>query len=363
MANYNLTVRTLSPLHIGTGRELRLMFDYIIDPKKTARLNEDIILQKKYDERYPNRLPGAMISNDLQNPVYYRYIIQGRPRSIKEDSRLRECVKDVRDVPYIPGSSIKGAIRTAFGASLLKHSELTPDLLDLNAKGKYMDTPLEKALFGKEPREDLFRALRISDAVLPEGKRDPNSTMMVMNINPISWKKTDSSVPVEAECIKGSLDFSASVTIDEYLLREKKFPNSDLLRDELMTVIKRHSEERLAQLKDWYKNAAGAEKILGFLDQLETYSTENLKFVKNKAMMQMGFGTGWDGMTYSSWLKEDEIFFEDLYGQHLRRKQNRGKAPMREPGEPFPTSRKTVTKEEKPSHLLGWVLLILEPKR
>lgn len=362
MANYTLMIRTLSPLHIGTGRELRNMFDFVTGDNQTGRMNVDKLLNEKFDPKNPNALPGELLGKDISNPAYFRYILTGRPRSIKADSVLRECVKDVYDVPYIPGSSIKGAMRTAFGAALLAGSRLSNDMIDLRGNPKRADDRLEKELFGADPQNDLFRALQISDAQLPKELRDPNKTMQVLNTNPITVKSANSSVPVEAECINDKLNFSADLKIDDYVLKEKNMPNKDLLSKNLMSVIKKHGDQRLHHLQDWYKNVAGAERINSFLSQLLNFSEGSLSKVNNMALMQMGFGTGWDGMTYSDWLKTDDVFFENLYQGHLRRKQNKGRAPMREPGTPFPTSRKVTMLSEKPNLPLGWVLLTLEPK-
>ena len=370
MANYKLTIRTLSPLHIGTGRELCQGFDYIVSsakpgsPAKTGRLDTDRILDAKYEEfrKNPALLPADLIANETNNPAYFRYILDGRPRSSKADSRLRECIKDIHDVPYIPGSSIKGAMRTAFGAAIISGSMKPARELDLRAKAKYMDNDLEKKLFGKDPQNDLFRALLISDAFLPAEKRDPGKTMEVKNTNPISQQKANSSVPVELECIKSKLEFTAQLKIDDYVLKEKNFPNSGMLSGQLMEIIKKHSEKRLHIIQEWYKESVGAEKVNKFISQLQGFSENQLAKVNNMALMQMSFGTGWDGMTYSDWLMSDDDFFEELYAAHLRRKQNKGRASMREPGTVFPGSRKVVMMEEKPEIPLGWVLLTLEPK-
>ncbi len=364
MANYKLTIRTLSPLHIGTGRELCQGFDYIVSSTKTGRLNVEKILDAKITEfeKNPGMLPADLIAKEIGNPAYFRYILDGRPRSSKADSRLRECIKDVNDVPYIPGSSIKGAIRTAFGASIIPGSMRPAAELDLYGSAKYMDNDLEKKLFGKDPQNDLFRALLISDAFLPADQRDPSSVMEVKNTNPISRQKANSSVPVEIECIKGKLEFTASLKIDDHILREKNFPNGEKLSGHLMEIIKAHGEKRLQTMQEWYKESVGAEQVNGFILKLQGFSEKQLAKVNNMALMQMGFGTGWDGMTYSDWLNTDDDFFERLYSAHLRRKQNKGKAPMREPGMVFPGSRKVVMTDEKPEVPLGWVLLTLEPK-
>ncbi len=84
MAQYKLLVRTLSPVHIGNGNELRLGFDFGILNGNTYRFHIDNILEKYYDPRQPYRLPKDMLyQNDYSNPTFFRYVVKGAPISRK----------------------------------------------------------------------------------------------------------------------------------------------------------------------------------------------------------------------------------------------------------------------------------------
>ena len=119
MSVYQVKLQTLSPVHIGDGGELRQGFDFMVRGNATYRLNEDAILQAKEAQVRPDRYghyptPGALLQEaDYERDAYFRYILRGAARSAKLDARLKSFIKDVYDRPYIPGSSLKGALRTA----------------------------------------------------------------------------------------------------------------------------------------------------------------------------------------------------------------------------------------------------------
>ena len=169
MTVYTINLTTLTPLHIGDGHELRQDFDFAIHGGRTYRLDEDEVLREKENQlvrdragRYP--LPGKLLTeSDYGKSRFFRYILPGAPRSEKCDARLKTFIKDAYDRPYIPGSSLKGAMRTALAWT--GWVEVNPKL-DRSAVGRHRSwagQPLEKKLFGPNPNHDLLRALQVSD--------------------------------------------------------------------------------------------------------------------------------------------------------------------------------------------------------
>ena len=118
--HYTLDLMTLSPLHIGSGRELLRDYDYVVHRGRTWRIDEDALLdaalgQGKFDETLLRRPAAELLQSTdfLPDSALFRYVVRGTPRSKREGARLREQIKDVFDQPYLPGSSLKGAFRTA----------------------------------------------------------------------------------------------------------------------------------------------------------------------------------------------------------------------------------------------------------
>lgn len=110
---------------------------------------------------------------------YSRRIILSWANEIKPTDTLKEYIHDGLGRPYIPGSSIKGAIRTAVLASCCKERD---DLEQYarNKSGKVTAKIIEQKFFGKDANSDVFRFLHVGDAFF--GKNYEAAVRMV-NIN------------------------------------------------------------------------------------------------------------------------------------------------------------------------------------
>lgn len=366
MTVFDLTVQTLTPLHIGDGDELRQGFDFAVWNGSTYRLDEDAILREKEALLKPNArgeypLPQRLlVEADYANPEFFRYILPGVPRSSKTDARVKSFIKDARDRPYIPGSSLKGAFRTALAWT--GWDEVKPRL-DRGAIGRsksWAGQPLEHKLFGPDPNHDLLRALHVSDLA---GPARANESMMLVNAQVLTKKQAGS--PVELEAVKHKIEFRGTLTIDDVLFsefaeRELHFSNRRHWLTELMTRTQAHSRARLEKLAEWYQTADDGDAIARYFRQ-----TAAAKIGKTQAILQIGWGAGWDAKTFSTHLQADAQLFEQLVADFRMHRGQRG-APPRKAGDPFPRSRRAAMSMKddvaKPAAPLGWVLVGLKAR-
>lgn len=354
MTSYTLKITTLSPLHIGEGEELRHGFDFATDGKYTYRLDVDHILEK-YPElcRPPYKLPGSVLSeSDLAKDEYFRYIIQGTARSSKTDARLQACIKDVHDIPYLPGSSIKGALRTALAFTGWGEARVQLDRGEIGFTSKSAGQKLEKNIFGRDPNHDLLRALQVSDCFTEAGTQ----AMFIANAQVITQKTTGS--PISLEAIKPQTEFTGSLKIDDTLFSamaepELHFKNRRLWLDELILRVKQHSHKRIDAMLPWFEHADNAARVYQYLQNLRSFSLS-----KQQAILQLGWGTGWDGKTFWTHLTANKGLFEQLVSDF---RMNRG--AQRKVGDRFPRSRRVALSKEIPGGVFGWVLLELVEKR
>jgi len=366
MSNYNLTVTLLSPLHIGDGKELRQGFDFMVKDGYTYRLNEDGILeeknqllQRRRDGTYP--LPGELLSDrDYQNGSLFRYILPGFPRSKKVDARIKTCIKDVHDRPYIPGSSIKGAFRTALAWTAFPEvfGEKHLSRADFGRNRFWAAQSLEQKIFGNDPNHDLLRALQVSDCF---GPQKTDEILRVVNAQVLT--RRSSGTPVELEAIIGDVIFNGSLRVDDTLFTEMAervlhFSNRRHWLDELVPRIQRHSRARLRNLIAWYEQAENTGGIAKFLGDL-CGATLN----ENEAIFQLGWGTGWDGTTLWTHLQKDANLFEQLVADYGLHRSTRN-APRRIAGEPFPRSKRALMRVKDgvatPAAPFGWALIELK---
>lgn len=361
MTQLNFTLQTLTPIFIGSGEELRKDFDFAIHDGGTYRLNSDVILEKKYR---PNGsfVPGRLLDkDDFRKREFFRYLVRGTPRSEKTDARLMACIKDVYECPYIPGSSIKGAIRTALAKDKIPKCSLR--LYDrIRDRGKKADNEIESALFGPDPNSDVFRALQVSDAMMATEKRRPGGGLFIANATPVSRTQAQdkSTVPIEMECVDRKIEFLGTIRFDDFLLNGTLSDRKDVFEN-WIAVLRKGGFERLEQLKKWYASVAGCESIVNQLSGILNLDSRLKGF--DYAFLQIGNGSGWDGMTYGELLQsEDPLAFERMIkDQRILRTPNHVPS-HRKIGDPFPTSRKIILNYGSVRTIFGWCLLRLEER-
>jgi CRISPR-associated protein Csm5 len=362
MTQHNIHVTLISPLHIGSGEELRADFDYIVSQGRTYRLNQDAILGDFQDRltpdsygRYPTLGQLLRTNQALKNAAYYRYTLKGTPRSGKVDARIQACIKDVHDHPYLPGSSLKGALRTALAWTGWQEMDLKVLPHKLGRRRFWAGQKLEREIFGQNPNLDLLRALQVSDCFSEKAHK----RLVVANAQVLT--KRDLGSPVELEAISGDTVFSGTIKIDDFLFSkqaESKLHFADRRQwlSELMVRVQKHSHARIAAMLSWFQDVEHGEKIAGFLRQLVDFSPG-----PDQALMQIGWGTGWDGKTFWTHLKQDEYTFEKILKDY--RMVRKGKRSL---GDPFPKSRRVVMQGKEsdiPLAPFGWALVEMESKR
>lgn len=367
MTVYNVKLQTLSPLHIGDGDELRQNFDFVMRENHTYRLNEDAILLAKENRLRPDArgvypTPGSLLTDaDFENEDLFRYVLRGAARSGKTDARMKSFIKDVYDRPYIPGSSLKGALRTALAWTGWDEVKLKVERGAIGNSRSWAGQKLERKIFGPDPNHDLLRALHVSDLF---GPNEAGGKLMVVNAQVLT-KRTAQS-PVELETLPGDVAFDGTLTVDETLFKpfaekELGFSNRKHWLSELAVRAQKHSRARIQRLATWFENAdpsySGIAKFYRQLSETQPSS--------NQAFMQIGWGSGWDGKTFWTHLQKDARLFEKLIEDFRMNKA--GRTSPREPGDEFPRSKRAAMLVKqgtaRAAAPFGWALLTFDEKK
>ncbi|MEJ5310510.1 MAG: type III-A CRISPR-associated RAMP protein Csm5 [Anaerolineae bacterium] len=365
---YNVKVTVLSPLHIGSGRDLLNEYDYAIYQGQTWRINEDTLLEAQNvdDPAIADRLAQTPPAQLLRAPAdfrpdsrLFRYVIKGTPRATGTGAEVREQFKDVYDRPYLPGTTLKGALRTALGWLAWEKRGLRPDRTKLGRDRRFAAQQYEHELFGRDPNHDLLRALQVGDSA-PVGV----DRLMIVNARVLNRGGKPAS-PIELEALRPDTVFELTLKIDNVLFSSwaqahgLKMPGAALLR-ELPGVVQAHTAQRLAREAEWFARIPGADKVAAYYRQLR-----DTRLSPSAFFIQIGWGAGWEGKTFGSRLQADSNFMETIVrhpkegGYGLARGQ-------RKPGDPFPKSRRVLVQVQRgpdgrtveiPHSPLGWVLV------
>ena len=179
-----LTLEVLTPLHIGSGEELRQDLDYIersgiplvVDRQRTldALVSGDQVLDEILGSDWNLAELVKLSGQDFGYPLP---MLTGKA---KTPATFREQIKDAEFRPYVPGSSLKGAIRTALLAMWLQgqgaafYSSLLP-YWDDKKKGAsekrsaFAAMQLVQKVFSGDspareaPNRDILRAMQVGD--------------------------------------------------------------------------------------------------------------------------------------------------------------------------------------------------------
>ena len=378
------SVTFLSPVHVGTeerlgdhdilslgGRLYRVAVDRLLrelerEPQSTDRYLTGGLREIEQWLRQGDRLRRLT--------VYESQVPRDRCRG--ED--VRPFLSDPLGRPYVPGTELKGAVRTAVLWTLVAgHGDrrhLSEKIGKKQNRGRVEEQPdrryvgqwLEHTLFGDEPRRDAFRLLRVCNSeALPADRLKVYPVLVVarqqdgMRLmerprrgeSPSSY--TDDPLRAVAsfcECLDSG-EPKVRVELDRYLFGKWDRDVSFLTRwQEACNAFSRHVAE--AELRWWTEGRDSSpprlrpltEALGGFYAQL-LHQLAHLP--QGHVVVNLGWGGGWRTKTVA------EQFGPELVTRIVRRyKLDRGSGSS-----PFPKTRKVAWLGGERFAPLGWVLL------
>lgn len=355
---YTLTISTLTPLHIGNGETLARDFDYAVHDKQTWVINEDAFASQMFSEggnRYEQLAqavpPGQLLQpQDFQpGSTLFRYVMRGAPLAAAAGSAIQAHIKDVMDMPYLPGSSLKGSLRTVLFRHFFTQSQSKLSPTTLRNSRSWAAQDLEHQLFGRDPNHDLLRALQVSDSA-------PISADHLVLLNAQVFNRAKGGAPIPLECIRSDAVFTSTLTIDDYLLADqaaqKALSITPTMREALTHLPRLANEQtshRIQQELAFYASRPKS-RVAGFYRQLAGLMNQ---IQGDRFLLQVGWGGGWDNKTLGYLVPDRER--EAIINQYRLAKGSRN------PGDPFPKSRRAVAQgwgeEAQPVAPLGWLLV------
>lgn len=376
---HTLHIETLTPVHVGSGRNLRGNFDYaIFDNSQIALLDERKIFDFIGREQLPTWL--AMIEKGEDIVPYLR---QRKPNLQAADiarrvaalpgkapglqSELREQITlGAAQQPCIPGTSFKGAIKTAVLASLIrkdpafvkkednlkvteKHKKVVKDEQVLahyfNQKDHYnRDNELEPS-----PNEDVFRFLRISDAHFTTTNVIP--ALMYNMILAKGWQPDENRSPF-VECLPAGQTTTARLQMPQdhiQLVEQKGYMKKNLRYVQdlpyLLQTINKHTAHLLqSEIDFWKEETLDYTPLDEYVEQLGTLLQQVQNVGSNACILRLGYASGWDSMT-GRWAKDKDAFGDYILENdawYMITAASRPGDSKYSDNTPFPKTRKTA---------------------
>lgn len=326
-------IETLTSVHIGSGEVLQIGSDFVkgkmgddyvlavVSPEKVLNLIGEEHLQDWVVAIERKESTGNVVKRFAPNAKvedYAKRIVLEWSEAHERDT-LKEHIHNGQGKPYIPGSSIKGAIRTAMLASLAENVNGAERKIDASANGKKKANAnkVEKELFGSDPNNDVFRFLQVGDAYF--GDCYTVSARMV-NVNERTSRGFwDVSKPqlIEALCPEDETEFEMKLNIEGYnKSREECSTIGDLPMimssyENLFETINEHTISLLDFEIDYWRERSDmddSDKVECYLEKIESIKNEAQNCGKGKeCVLRIGHGSGWNFIT-GGWARDLDNF-------------------------------------------------------
>ena len=391
------SMQRLNPYeYVQTGR-----FVYLPAPEALAKILRQQGVLNDYVQRIENRDEIISLLENVLGDDWWTAAEEGGEaifpqvlRSLKWTNQritdLRPMIRDGFGHHYIPGSSIKGAMRTAIAYYLLKHADryrvpqqsrvsaieqqLRKSMGELKRKAKFADDRLfMDELFSnyglryqgrtvrtrQGPNTDIMRAISVSDStplveekIQREGKRPIFRNLSVVNEIIVSSRFPDYRAKYRAS-IYAEMAFNIqtqfTLSVDHEMLswfRHKqgmKLPFQSV--DDLLKICREFAQEQWDFEHDYWAavqnnpNAQGKNLDFGYIREL--YEPETCPHT-----LRLGWGSGMRGTTVNL------LMPDELVGKV------RNTCGIKAPGFEAPKSRRSVVNSRgEIRYVPGWVKL------
>lgn len=282
---------------------------------------------------------------------------------------VREFIKDPFGYAFLPGSSVKGTLRTAFAYALARHIPVKEALEKVlreadeqirrnrRARRERVDRDFLKPVFGNGPTVDLFKALHVGDSA-PLDVNHGFAMCQVFIMNQLRDRFAAKNTPLFVEALMPEAGpVRIPIRIDRFRLKH----DTDLGNAAGGEGVK------LLGDPDAVKRAI-EDYSRGFLEyEVEFYARrapDTERFIQtllkdNSVVLPVGFGTGWHAKTIGRMLSDDQI-------EALRKRftgADRSGRPAKNMGNPtvtlFPKTRKWA-KMGSGKFPMGWCKVQIE---
>ncbi|GJQ31789.1 MAG: hypothetical protein HBSAPP04_06280 [Ignavibacteriaceae bacterium] len=446
-----LKLKTLTPVHVSTGNDLEAL-DYIQSKGVIYRIHLDKALEiitaehpdapEKFADWIDSKIfgmeragnhgyepanktqslirQGTDIKNfcesKLRDNTLIHKIIEGAtlykaeaPYGLVNNTRINEQIKDSSSLPIIPGSSLKGAIKTALAANawgkyspqeredVLRKCKKTGRDRYGNPTVGYNDDALMTFLFscrttGRErfdaARFSIMRFFRFSDAHIPQKGNTVNLEVYPVNLYLRKKQPQSQTNPQEVIPAGTLLEFEFSVDVEglSKALSESRKPEGmwrgledkieklfnvkigafskeqleNALYQGLLEVIEDQTKKVLNNEKEWLRDLRYSMGENGLSKEVIQRLDEFYKeaFATTNGTLKTGWGSGFLSITiFSTLIKTDRKYLEEMFmNARIGVPRIKGKQFDAPNLEHFPKSKRLTAKSKMvPESMLGWI--------
>lgn len=341
------TLEVVSPLHVGSGAgPLLADYDFALE-RGTAWVMDPVKLLERYDdEELRHGVPEVRLSKRLRPEEYPVCAAYSLPAPGTVGNEILPCIKDVQMHPYLPGSSLKGALRTVVVWAASRSNGGLPGPTDLDDNPKRAGSRWERRTFGPGPNYDLMRTLLVDDTAPVSAEQMELALVSVYSLRGEELAPKGVGYRFSVEALKPGTRLTCRIGVAEELFSRPSLRMSQGRRwiEGLSGLARERASELIAGEKAFFARCR-IRPLQQFYERLE----QRLAGLgENQFLLQMAWGTGWAAKTLGNSLSGSDSFGDVRTRYHLGH-----------PGAPFPKSRRLVERGGVASEPLGWVEVTL----
>ena len=271
---FDLTLKTQSPLFVGSGRKIgKREYIYSLNQGCVKILNMELFFDYMLRHDLVRQFEKFMLSSNsslldfwtrdchlaedwLEHPklmgdkplVQYRLAVTEDVAGYNGTKEIHQFQRDAYGRAYIPGSSLKGALRTAWLVHLLLHETPTPgkkrtlEAFEVNhdyvfPEGSYANK-LRSGAAADDILDSIFRGVQVSDSAPID-----NDKLILTGrtlISPLSAARVEDfdgdakDLPLYQECVRPGETIRFRLTLDQSILNRHIHP---ITKDALLEAI------------------------------------------------------------------------------------------------------------------------------
>lgn len=310
--SYKIRLHAVTPIHIGSGdvydptqfvidqsRDLMHVFntaDFLsfLDLKKNHQLSEIcksmtlVPLFRFFKENFSDKIPHRTVRISSGLSKRYAEILSSGSKStnvINQFELKRTAFNDIYQAPYIPGSSLKGSLKTAW---------ISARAVSANISNCRNASELENATLEGSFSSDPFSFVKISD-LFPSRSEEakPVRTMIVYAVNykkkPGQQRGTGGNLPVPFEIVPPGAVFEGNLNLEPGKgMQSFAKPRHIIDLESLRNASRSHYWPKLHEESDLLAKLGGAT---GIPDKLKE------KFGEDSFLVRLGHHSGAESVT------------------------------------------------------------------
>lgn len=328
MTTYKINAECLSPIHIGSGETIDKL-EYFIDSGMLGRMNLYTLGEylteeemKEVDRNSSNlgeiekiylKVAVRLIKAGNKNALLYT--VNADEGFIKYTNEKKSNMNvfgvntfiRVRNLttPFIPGSSVKGALRTGI------ISKMAESYNRESSQYKF-----ENDVLGiRDAKESIFKYLKISDAEVK------NENICVYRVEYYHREKRDilGNLSVSGEFLKKDTKFNFEIRVDKDFAHKKDYNGNTRKKEchdfdnmeKVFSNVNEFYKRRCKEDYDFFKNNGGGDDII---DNTLTVFKEFDGLKKNECIIQLGRWGSFNAKTVDNHRKRNTDKTKNIIG-------------------------------------------------